>query len=448
MKEILDNNRVRLYPSDWRYSSAIVGLIRYFKNRGFDCKLYELNEDYIEYEYSLVQDEISYLLFAEEFFSERMHHLKLLQLLELQELTPEQEKLFNEKLIANTVCKKVFSKLKYSIDKKDVFKNLIEDNRLDLIKETFKNSDAMYKKFANEGKICSEHGEVCRLNGYYVDTGRKTKSISYHWDKSTLVYSDEREFDFIPFAFTKTRESFFVNNNYTIDLLIKTNDNLLLSLEDKDAERKNIRKNLFYQSKESATCIDYDVEILTKSQDYDYFETMYVRKKATAIFKCISEKEYNSLCTSLQINSKLYIYIEETVVNSILYNKHLDSLIENSIKKAPSSSYRTQVLIKINSKIYGGENMEDKIIKARNTAFAVKQNIDKNKIKSYRQKLISAISFKDYDRFCQILLQLSDYSGVIFNFAYDLFDDFEANKNIAYSFVNGLNDSNNEGEKQ
>ena len=444
MKEKLENKIVRLYPSDWRYSATIVGLVRYFKDRGFD---YKYTEDYIEYDYSLIEDESSYLLFAETFFKERMHHIVLLELLELEELNAEQEKYFNEKLSANTVCKKVFGKQKYDKSTKETIKNLIKENQLELIKETFKNANAMYKNFSNEGKIFSDKGEICRLKGYYVDTGRKTKSVSFAWDKSTLVYEDEREFDFIPFAFTKTRESFFVNNNYSIDLLLRTNDNLLASLKEIDEEKKYPRKNLFFQAKESATCIDYDVEIITKKQDNDFFETMYVRKQATKILKDIKEKEYNSLTTSIKLNDKLYVNIEENVIKGILNQSHLDDLIENSIKKAPNKYYRTQVIIKINSKIYGGENMDDKILKARNTAFAVKKNIDSNKIKSYRQKLISAITFKNYDRFCQILLQLSDYSGVIFSFAYDLFDDFEANKNIAYSFINGLNDNTDGGEK-
>ena len=77
------------------------------------------------------------------------------------------------------------------------------------------------------------------------------------------------------------------------------------------------------------------------------------------------------------------------------------------------------------------------------------------KITSYRNKLISSLSFKDYDRFKTILLQLSSYSGVTFDFAYNLFDDFEKNKNIAYAFVNALtenksnenNNRNDEGKK-
>jgi len=73
--------------------------------------------------------------------------------------------------------------------------------------------------------------------------------------------------------------------------------------------------------------------------------------------------------------------------------------------------------------------------------------IPENKISSYRQKLISSIIFKDYDRVCQILLQLSNYSAVEFNFVYDLFEDFEENKDVIYTFVNALNKNQNEDYK-
>ena len=64
--------------------------------------------------------------------------------------------------------------------------------------------------------------------------------------------------------------------------------------------------------------------------------------------------------------------------------------------------------------------------------------LPENKRESYRQKLTSAIVFKDYDRCCQILLQLSNYADVPFEFAYDLFENFEENKDIAYTFINAL----------
>lgn len=67
-----------------------------------------------------------------------------------------------------------------------------------------------------------------------------------------------------------------------------------------------------------------------------------------------------------------------------------------------------------------------------------------NKINSYRTKLLSALLFHDYSRFSEILLSLSNYTDVYFPFAYDLFEDFEANKDAAYTFVNNFNEYSRE----
>lgn len=78
----------------------------------------------------------------------------------------------------------------------------------------------------------------------------------------------------------------------------------------------------------------------------------------------------------------------------------------------------------------------------------VRKKIPENKLESYRQKLTSSIIFKDYDRVCQILLQLSSYSDVYFSFADELFMDFEQNKDIAYTFINALGKINENTNEQ
>ena len=59
------------------------------------------------------------------------------------------------------------------------------------------------------------------------------------------------------------------------------------------------------------------------------------------------------------------------------------------------------------------------------------------------------IILDDYDQFQKILINLSNYAEVPCGFAYDLFEDFEGNKEIAYTFVNSLNrykNNNQEGK--
>lgn len=71
-----------------------------------------------------------------------------------------------------------------------------------------------------------------------------------------------------------------------------------------------------------------------------------------------------------------------------------------------------------------------------------------NKLKSYRTKLTSALVFKDYKRYCDILMQMANYLNMELDFAYNLFVDFEENEDIAYAFVNGLAAGKDEKNKE
>lgn len=453
MRVETDENKVRLFPSDWRYSAAIVGLCKYFD---YHLLSYNINEDYLEYDkrYLLEKDfNVNYYKFVESFFKENMHHTVLEDILVTEEISEEQAKFALEKMKANTVMKKTFGEIKNVTENKEKILQLIELKRTDLIQETYRNGKTMYAKFLNTGKLLEKCGEICRIQGYYIDLGKKSKSISYQWNFQTFQGNDEVEFDFIPFAFTKTRESFFINSSNNLKNLCRVNHNLQekVSFEveknQQEGKTKNISRKLIFQYEESGEFIDYDVEIIVKNQEKEYFETIYLRQAAINIFKKISRHEhtYDAITMPCKCRNE-YLAIELIVTDSIINGICLDGLIEKIMNDDGNRSFLLFHLILINSWIYGGEGMDDKLKKARDTAYIVKKRIEPNKTKSYRQKLISAITFKDYDRFSQILLQLSDYSGVIFNFAYDLFDDFEENKNVAYAFINALNESKNKGD--
>ena len=72
------------------------------------------------------------------------------------------------------------------------------------------------------------------------------KSMGFMREKNSFVYTDSKYFDFIPFSFSKSREAFFINNNFTVDQLINSNKNYLI---EKDREN-TIRSDLFFRTKE------------------------------------------------------------------------------------------------------------------------------------------------------------------------------------------------------
>lgn len=77
---------------------------------------------------------------------------------------------------------------------------------------------------------------------------------------------------------------------------------------------------------------------------------------------------------------------------------------------------------------------------AQEDAIKIKQKLSSkgNKLRAYEQKLVSAISLKDYDKVKEILIHLSSYTQLPIRCLIPLCEDFEKNKNLAYTFINSL----------
>ena len=452
----------RIEPSDWRYSAAIVGMIRFFDDReiAYSSKgryLYYNFED-IHNESNDLEGDKNYLLFAEKWFSDKMHHKELGIRLGQSEFTEEQISEINKILSVNiVVMKEVFKGVKFDGTNKKQIEQLIEDNRLKLIKGIFSNANSGYKKFINNSKYRSESGEVCRLLGFCVDTGRKTKSIGFCFDKESRTFNDEVEFDFIPFAFSQSGSSIFINNNTSIKYLLQSNGEMNYFLK-QQFENQKTWNSVFYSYSEGAGFIDYDVEVIVKNMETDYYESMFIRQPAVKIFKNIAENRdfsdslANVFKRHIKVNDNYYINVMQEVTDSILNELSLDDLIERLMKLEYDTESNTPEtfclsrLIYINEIIY--KNMEGNMEKTpefKGSSAAASQvvqyfisNRQENKIKGYQQRLANTLISKDYDRFVEIMLQLSSYTEVPFVFMHKLIQDFEANKNLAYNFINSL----------
>ena len=465
MKTILENNtdfNVKLEPSDWRFSAAIVGLLEYFEYIDTLETSYKVEDEYILYNSELITKE-NYLKFVEKKYGENLHHKYVeLNLEHYNQDNNENDntyiiKSINEKLSGNKIMKKIFKKIKFDGTNRDEILSLVNKHREELILETFRNKSDMYKNYCNTNQLFNENQKYCRLVGYYIDAPKKGKSTGFGFNMSSFVGQDIQEFDFIPFAFINDRESLFINDreslfindNYEINRLTSAKqvfqEKIKADIENLELENKyrGIKYSLFKGIIESSDFIEYDVEVIVKDRDKDYFETLYIRKQSIDILKKINERkiDYNSLCFSYKINDNYYIDIYKKVMECILNNTLLDDVIDLLLKEK-KNYYTVYQLININDLIRGEKIMDDKIRKIIHAcANEVRNKIPENKLESYRQKLTSSIIFKDYDRVCQILLQLSGYSDVYFSFADELFMDFEKNKDIAYTFINALGKS-------
>lgn len=452
----------RIFASDWRFSASIVGMARYFEKIG---KSFDYDEVYLYYNYEDVNNDADedYFIFAERYYPDKMHHIKISKLLLKSKLTEAEEKelqqiLKNQNHKSNTIIKNTLGNL--NINEKDKIIETINKNRLTLIENTFKNAKTAYAKFCNQGKIRTESGKVCRLIGYYVDISRKTKSLGFAFEDESRNYEDHIEFDYIPFAFTDSRESIFINNNYTIDLLLKTNNQLDRRIKENDYE--NYRQSIFYSSYEGSGFINYDVEIIVKSQDKEFFESLFIRKEAIEIFERLSkldsfENIKKALRISIRITDNYSLYMMEEVTSRIINLEFLDDFINFCLKEKEKKEEKKEYmrflvsqLIKINREIYnkhylkegkmtyyGGYNDVRKSA-ASIRAYFKEKKIDK-KIDTYRHKLIGSVVANDKDGFIQTMLQLSSYTATPFAFLHDLIADWDKNKNLAYDFINQLN---------
>lgn len=453
-----------LQITDWRYSAALVGVLLYLKY--FKCGYKILSDmeekpkeaicgfDGILYNQADITEE-HFLQFAEHYFEDDMTHLKILNILNSDELDDEKIKYVNDMVKSKSVLKNIFGKDKFEGSNKELYISKIRENRQKIIKEIFRYGKNMYSNYCNTNLLLTQENPHCRLVGYNVDEGRKTKYLGFCFSKDSFVGNDILEFDFIPFAFSKTYESYFINNNCSVVSLLKTKEKL-------DSKLNNIQSNsprikLITALKEADNFVDYDVEIITKHRDDSFYKTFYVRSDRLKALKSINSEHIGFL---YEIANNYWLNVQEEVYNRCLNNVSLDSLIEYMLKiyydkkvldkhQQGTVRYQTGLLIDIDE-YWKGNTLMNEIESAKKMGFKVSQELIKekkgNKISSYKQKIVGALVAHDYDRVNEVILSLSTYVGMEFNFAYPLFEDPEENKNIAFAFANALTEGKKDKE--
>lgn len=452
-----------LQPTDWRAAAAVVGLCKYFDHFRIDYKiLYNVDEkpenyihgfDGIIYKSDSITEE-KYLDFVESYFEKYMTHSTILSILGNDEFSDEQIKMVNDLVKSKTVLKGLLGKTKFDGTNKAVFISTIEENREEIIKTIFKNGNNLYKNYCNERLIFTDDNSTCRLRGYNVDKDRKTSILGFCFSKESFDANDILEFDFIPFAFSNPdmRETYFVNNNFSIETLVNTNRAFSEQLS--NTEGKGDKNKLLLVLQNSKDYISYDVEIISKSQDDAFYSTLFVRLER---LKKLRELSGKSLYLVKKINDDYWFNLEREVYMRCLNNVLLDDVIlrmlkfyfdDNSNKGYIKS--RTDLLIDINIS-WKGNKIMDEINSARICGFKASQELirlkSSNKINSYKQKIISALCAHDYDRAKEVILSLSAYVGMEFSFFYKFLENAEENKDIAFAFASALTETNSKNSE-
>ena len=494
MKYDIDKNEygfdTAISASDWKYSAAITGLIYYFKEleKKYEIKnltIDEISDSFLLYNKEDITEE-SYLNFIEVFYpKDTLVHKKIeTQLKRTKEFTPEIIKSIKENMSANTVSKKVFSKIKFDGTNKEEALKLLEENRHLIIKETFRNKKDLYDNYCQTSRLLEKgDNSPCRLKGYYFDPNRKSKTTGYNFTSTSVDYFDDEVFDFIPFAFTgNSFETIFLNDNLDLEILENMNYKLREYFsEEKERENEEIKK--FKQEKaikekrneeieenltsiplkkiflnilrKKSDYIKYGMEIIYKNRDKEYFETWYLRNESIEVLKAV--EDFSKLDIRIKITDKYYFNLLDEIFSAILNLSLLTNSImyllkdrENFIKPDTSKenlskffkyNYAIEQLIKVNQIIRNGGKEMDKNLKAsiKTCASEVVRKFIKdnslNKLASYRQKLLSSVVAKNHKRILDVLTQLSVYSGVYFSFAFDYIENQTQNEDIIHYFI-------------
>ena len=449
-----DGYNTLLQPTEWRYAAATTGLVEYFKfNHISYGVLSELEEkpkesvfgfDGILYNQEDITEE-RYLDFAEDHFKDDMTHIRILQMLEKDEFTEEQIKAVNDMVKSKTVLKKLFGKTKFDGTNKQTVADIINNNRHEIIKSVFRYGKNLYSNYANSNLLLTASNPHCRLAGYTLDEGRKTRFLGFCFAKESYETNDIPEFDFIPFAFSNSDmyETFFVNNNFSVKDLVQTNKRVSEALNSVD--KRDSRLKLLTVLQQAKDYINYNIEIIMKSRDNDYYSTLYVRVDRLKQLRNLSDKSLNYL---YMIANNDWLDVEREVYERCINNVFLDDIILQMLKiyfdkdvNKMVVKLRTDTLIDINE-AWKGNTVMDEIMNARHCGKKVSKKLiednKKNKISSFKQKIVSALVAHDYDRVNEVILSLSSYVNMEFSFFYKLIENPEENKSIALAFASAL----------
>lgn len=450
-----DGYNTLLQPTEWRYAAATTGLVEYFKfNHISYGVLSELEEkpkesifgfDGILYNQEDITEE-RYLDFAEDYFKDDMTHIRILQKLEKDEFTKEEIKAVNDMVKSKTVLKKLFGKTRFDGTNKQTVADIINNNRHEIIKSVFRYGKNLYSNYANSNLLLTASNPHCRLAGYTLDEGRKTRFLGFCFAKESYETNDIPEFDFIPFAFSNSDmyETFFVNNNFSVKDLVQTNKRVSEALT-KDKRNINSKRKFLRVLQQAYNYINYNVEIIMKSRESDYYSTMYVRVDRLKQLRNLSDKSLDYL---YMIANNDWLDVEKEVYERCINNVFLDDIILQMLKiyfdkdvNKMVVKLRTDTLIDINE-AWKGNKVMDEIMDARRCGKKVSKKLiednKKNKISSFKQKIVSALVAHDYDRVNEVILSLSSYVNMEFSFFYKLIENPEENKSIAFAFASAL----------
>lgn len=353
-------------------------------------------------------------------------------------------------------------------DYKNYFINPVIDD-LGLDKEKYK-----YNCFICDSKMKDLSNDLSFLNGIGFDISRKPSHV---WDFNNdvaicnfckLIYSC------VPAGISYALgNGIFINANSNVENLIKVNNKIKQSILSGDGSSLSYKSLLSAVEEQTNDSFKYelaDIQVV-RYEDEKYRFNILSRNTLNVINK--SKKQLDKLINRGYIENKKFYSIYELVVNRLLDNSNLITLIHrlsvyklSNPKDCRYSSGNLVDILKINynyMKEIGYmqdvkiESGEDIVTRAKNCGYylrvAYEKKSSKDKLNGVAYRLLNCLKTNNAPMFMDTVLNCYLYAGkTVPSILLEVLRDTDAFKNIGYAFVtqligNAENDDKENGGK-
>lgn len=479
-----------IYQTNWYYDATIVGLAKFFdwlsirnhvdKSVYYHCEINTFSYDSKQLSADLYKEFLYEKYGSFSIYNYISQRFSLLEK-ENEETKESQEKVkkltkeINDKLKLNSVKRYVGDMSTKTHSKEEILEKL-KETRYDCFAEYAEYT--VLKSMLNKTQyeymlgVGSNFGngnfelktDICMVGNYTIDN-RKKKQYSYDFSDKTFMSENELEFLFIPFAFINSIPKIFVRNNYTVQQLIDTANDLEL-YQKEISKRKKTVNSLEILKEEILSYKLNSVEVIYFDTEEEKLGNYYVDTTISEALKYVDESVFDLWFKNLG----QWVYYGKFIEDAILRKETLDNWILTIMQKEYEKSsnfysYCLNNLVKVNIVIKESKGIfkEDIMTKSERQEYlseaadmAVKASkklyaMNKNN-KTYNSQMESALRVGNDVDFKNVLMAISNVTQLKFGFMRPLLEDFETNKDIAYMFVfnfDKINQNNQvKGEKE
>lgn len=316
--------------------------------------------------------------------------------------------------------------------------------------EPFKN---YLKQEIKSNEYCSECGSQIKgkskMSSAYVVTLTEdfARKSSNYWNFKPNCYICPKcnfIFSLIPLGFSSYNQAFiFINQNYSINTLVNTNDDIFANNELESYQKFNEMINKITEKNLKKLS---NIEVITNfGNDKGYAFNIVSKNILMKIKYNFKRLEYLSKKKSIRLGQE-YLNVYDETMRGILSNYSLYPLIDTLIKLSLDDDTKYAISSCYNLlKIEGGMKMQYENIKELGKQY--NSEFNENKIKELVFQMLDMIKAEKAEDFFDLIANLSNITGrEIPEELYEILTDTEKLKLIGYAFVIGFRNGDDRNE--